>query len=391
MSTYKCEFCNNEYTNNKILKNHQKTAKFCIEIQKKTQNETNIQHPDILNYQCEFCKDTFTLKHVLERHHQTCKIKLEKIKEENDQKKDELIIKLKEEINSLNNIIYLNKNEINNYKTDILVFKTKYEEQLKMKEEQLNMKDEIVKELKKEIQTLKQESKETYNTFFEKEEKLVDTLLHQNNSMSKNFNGNVKTVQNLTIHNYGIKPLTQESVIGAFDSYNSKNKNAFNGYVYDLITGDHVSFKVEHVFYGIIKELKDYYGITDISREKIIFNNNGEMTLTTIQEFIRTNIVMNNINIILEWIMNLQTQIKNKKDEGLIDSNGEIREMTEREKRDLTDKASTLEYVYKMFNISKERGHPNETMSKFLSDGAMEHGKVVGKVKQIKSDILTIK
>ena len=35
MSTYKCEFCNNEYVNSKILKNHQKTAKFCIEIQKK--------------------------------------------------------------------------------------------------------------------------------------------------------------------------------------------------------------------------------------------------------------------------------------------------------------------------------------------------------------------
>ena len=89
--------------------------------------------------------------------------------------------------------------------------------------------------------------------------------------------------------------------------------------------------------------------------------------------------------------MNLQTQIKNKKVEGLIDSNGEIREMTEREKRDLTDKASTLEYVYKMFNISKEKGQPNEIMSKFLSEGAMEHGKVVGKVKQLKSDILTLK
>jgi hypothetical protein len=130
--------------------------------------------------------------------------------------------------------------------------------------------------------------------------------------LNKNLNGNrtqFKTVQNLTINNYGIKPLTQESVIGAFDSYNSKHKNAFNGCIYDMITGDYVSFKIEHVFYGIIKELKDYYGITDISREKIIFNNNGEITLTTIQEFIKTNIVMNNINIILEWINNLQNQI----------------------------------------------------------------------------------
>ena len=46
MSTCKCEFCNNEYVNSKILKNHQKTARFCIEIQKRTQNETNNQYPE---------------------------------------------------------------------------------------------------------------------------------------------------------------------------------------------------------------------------------------------------------------------------------------------------------------------------------------------------------
>ena len=368
MSSYKCKYCKNDYSTNISLKNHQKTAKFCIEIQKKTQNKTNNQIIEIKSFHCTYCEDTFNVKCNLERHYETCKIRLNKIKEENDKKKDNEILELKQTIENLKN----------KYQ-ELVILNIKYEEKLYMK-------DDIVKELKKEIQTLKQESKETYNTFFEKEEKLVDTLLQQNNS-NKNLNGNrtqFKTVQNLTINNYGIKPLTQESVIGAFDSYNSKHKNAFNGCIYDMITGDYVSFKIEHVFYGIIKELKDYYGITDISREKIIFNNNGEITLTTIQEFIKTNIVMNNINIILEWINNLQNQIKKKKEDGLLDSNGELREMTEIEKRDLTDKATTLEYVYKMFNISKERGQPNETMSKFLSDGAMVHGKVVGKVKQLK-------
>jgi hypothetical protein len=384
MSTYKCEFCSNDYGSRKILKKHQQTAKFCIDIQKRNQkrnqeelDEKNTRHlaeTEYLSFQCNFCRDDFTQKCNLERHYETCKIRLKKIKEENEQKKDMIILKLNEEINKYKEDTLKYKDEINNYKTELLVLK-----------KELSIKDEINQKLEKEIQTLKLKIDNTYNSFFEKEEKLVDTLLHQNNSMSKNFNRNSKTVQNnLTINNYGIKPLTQESVIGAFESYNTKNKNAFNGHIYDLYTGDYVSFKVEHIFYGIIKELKDYYGITDISREKIVFNNNGDMTLTTIQEFIRTNIVMNNINIILEWIMNLQTQIQTKKEEGLIDSNGEIREMTEREKRDLSDKANTLEYVYKMFNISKEKGQPNELMSKFLSEGAMEHGKVVGKVKQLK-------
>jgi hypothetical protein len=355
------------------LKNHQKTAKFCIEIQKRTQNETNNQYPETRRFKCDYCDDIFTQKITLKQHYDRCKIRLEKIKEENDKKKEELIFEL--------------QNELQKYKTEVRV-----------KDEQLKMKDENIVKLEKENENLKKENKDmyssllehsekTYDKIFEKEEKLVDTLLHHNNSMNKNCrSSNIKTISNnLTINNYGIKPLTQESIIEAFDSYNSKNKNAFNGYVYDMITGDYVSFKVEIVFYGLIKELRDYYGITDISREKVMYNNNGEMTLTTVQEFIRTNVVMNNIEIMLEWIMNLQTQIKERKEEGTIENNGEIREMTEIEKRDLTDKANTLEYIYKMFKISKEKGHPNEFMSKFLSQGAIEHGKVIGKASKIPS------
>ena len=374
MTVYKCHFCNKEYSSKGILENHQKTAKFCLRLRNNEYKEQNI-----INFKCDFCEDNFTQKANLERHYEVCKLKKEKELKDNLLKKDDIIFKLQSELHILMSQTYPErenklKEEINKYKTENLVLKTKYEEQLKMKEEQLRMKDEIIFKLEKENNCLRNESKDTIKSFFDKEEKLVDTLLHQNNSNRKN-------IQNLTINNYNIKPLTSDSVIGAFESYNSKHKNAFNGCVYDLITGDYVSFKVEHVFYGIIKELKDYYGITDISREKIIFNNNGEMTLTTIQEFIKTNIVMNNIDIILEWISNLQSQIQQKKLDGLIDSNGEIRDMTEIEKRDLTDKASTLDYVYKMFNISKERGYPNETMSKMLSEGAMEHGKVVGKIK----------
>jgi len=370
MTVYKCHFCNKEYSSKGILENHQKTAKFCLRLRNNEYNEQNI-----INFKCDFCEDNFTQKANLERHYEICKIKKEKQQKENEQKKDNEILELKKNVDKLKNELYILmsqtyperennlKEEINNYKTENLVLK-----------KELKIKDEIIFKLEKENNCLRNESKDTIKSFFDKEEKLVDTLLHQNNSNRKN-------IQNLTINNYNIKPLTSDSVIGAFESYNSKHKNAFNGCVYDLITGDYVSFKVEHVFYGIIKELKDYYGITDISREKIIFNNNGEMTLTTIQEFIKTNIVMNNIDIILEWISNLQSQIQQKKLDGLIDSNGEIRDMTEIEKRDLTDKASTLDYVYKMFNISKERGYPNETMSKMLSEGAMEHGKVVGKIK----------
>jgi chromosome segregation ATPase len=211
-----------------------------------------------------------TLKSSLIIHNETCKTRIDKIQEENEQKKDNEILELKKNIEKLKNELYILmsdtypererklKEEINEYKTEIRV-----------KDEQIKMKDELNQELKKEIEYLKikvdntyntliDRSDKTYNTFFEKEEKLVDTLLQHNNSMSKNSGYNKSISNNLTINNYGIKPLTTDSIIGAFDSYHSKNKNAFNGYVYDMITGDYVSFKVEHIFYGIIKELKDY-------------------------------------------------------------------------------------------------------------------------------------
>ena len=378
MSSYNCNFCNNSYGSKKSLNLHQKTAKFCIEIQKGMENHTKSQDPENTYFACEYCEDKFTLKSSLERHYTRCKFKELKNKDS--------------EIETLKNIIKQYEKLKDN-------FQEQKEDNLVLKKE-LKMKDEIIYKLEKEIESLKQENKDmyitlldrsdktyntliehsdkTYNTFFEKEEKLIDTLLQQNNS-SKNS----KTVQHhLTINNYGIKPLTQESIINAFESFSSRSSTAFNAFQYDGITLERGNMKVEYIFYGIIRELKDYYGITDISREKVVFNNNGEMTLTTVQEFIRTNVVMNNIDAILEWISNLLSQVKQRIEDGEIEMNGEMREMTETEKNKLSDTGESLEYIYKLFKISKDKGTANNYMTKLLSEGAMQSGKVISKVKQ---------
>ena len=360
---HKCVYCNKEYSSKGILENHQKTAKFCLRLRNTSEIKLDF-------FKCSYCEDNFTQKDNLDRHYERCKIRIDKVQEENEQKKDELIIKLKE--------------ENQNYKTENLI-----------QQKELKIKDDIIFKLEKEIESLKNKvddtymtlldrSDKTYNTFFEKEEKLVDTLLNQNNSSknSKSINNN------LIINNYGIKPITAESVINAFESYNLKQKDAFNGYLYDLLDLelDNGNMKGEYVFYGIIRELKDYYGITDISREKIIFNNNGELTLTTIQEFIRTNVVMNNIDAILEWIYNLLSQVKQKIAAGEIEMPGpngirEMRDMTQQEKIKLRDTGKTLEFIYNLFKTSKEKGTVNTYMTKWLSDGAMKVGKVISKIK----------
>ena len=238
----------------------------------------------------------------------------------------------------------------------------------------------------KSYNTIIERTDKTYDSFFQKEEKLVDTLIHQNNSIISSLphNKNQKNISNnYTINNYGIKPLTTDSLIEALEAYNTKNPYAFNGYQYDGATLERGSLKLEFVFYGIVKELRDYYGITDVSREKIVYNYNGELTLTTMQEFIRTNIVMNNIDAILEWIENLQVQIEERIIDGVIDIKGEERMMTEEEKSKLKDKKESLNYVYKIFKGSKDMGTASMYLIDTLREEAMKVGKVVGKTKTI--------
>ena len=392
---YVCNYCKKEYSSKGILETHQKTAKFCLRIRNKEE--------EVLFLKCEYCKDIFSRKHHLDRHYESCKIRLdsiqeekEKIKEENEHKKDLLIAKLQDELRILMTETYPErenkwKEELNNYKIENRV----KDEKLKMKDEQLKMKDDIIFKLEKEVNSLKdkvddtynaliEHSDKTYNSFFEKEEKLVDTLIQQNIKISETNNSkSQKTINNnYTINNYGIKPLTSDTVIDAFNSYNLKNPHAFNGYQYDCNTSERGSLKLEFVFYGIVKELRDYYGITDISREKIVYNHNGEITLTTMQEFIRTNIVMNNIDSILEYIEDLQNQIEKRIEDGLIEIKGEERIMTEEEKNKLKDKRESLNYVYKIFKGSKEMGTASRYLIETFSEEAMKVGKVIKKVKQ---------
>lgn len=73
-----CEYCKQNYTNISTLKLHQKSAKFCLEIQKKLNNSITIQE-----FSCEYCFKKFTLKQSLQDHLNTCK-KLKEIKTETE-------------------------------------------------------------------------------------------------------------------------------------------------------------------------------------------------------------------------------------------------------------------------------------------------------------------
>ncbi len=65
--SYECEFCNKNFSSKSSLNYHQKTVKYCLEIQKnKTLTEPKDNSEDF--FKCEFCNKNFTIKKSLIRH-----------------------------------------------------------------------------------------------------------------------------------------------------------------------------------------------------------------------------------------------------------------------------------------------------------------------------------
>lgn len=63
-----CEFCKKTFSSKSNLLYHQKSVKYCLEIQGK----------DNKIMECEYCSKNFTMKHVLNEHYYSCKEKLKK-------------------------------------------------------------------------------------------------------------------------------------------------------------------------------------------------------------------------------------------------------------------------------------------------------------------------
>ena len=83
-----CEFCKKEFACKGTLITHQKTAKYCLQLQGK-----NIIHP----FECNFCIKNFTTHQNLKEHILVCKEK-EKIDLQQKEKKYEVqIINIKVE------------------------------------------------------------------------------------------------------------------------------------------------------------------------------------------------------------------------------------------------------------------------------------------------------
>lgn len=116
---FSCEYCKNSYSTKTNLVNHQRTAKFCIEIR----NKTELECYDNKTFSCEKCLKIFTRKDVLDKHVITCKniikpIFENKIKELEDklQIQTEENLKLKNEIMILKNSLKFKEEQLKDIK-----------------------------------------------------------------------------------------------------------------------------------------------------------------------------------------------------------------------------------------------------------------------------------
>tara|TARA_Y100000389_G_scaffold170407_1_gene177427 strand:+ start:559 stop:1419 length:861 start_codon:yes stop_codon:yes gene_type:complete len=117
MSTLECKFCHKTYSSISSLNYHQKTAKYCLKIQHKDNEEIKR-----ITFDCEYCNKQFSSKQRLNFHSDNCIDKYKKIIEDLNQKlcKNEKITEQKDcEIKELEKIIEDQKQEMKTIRLEV--------------------------------------------------------------------------------------------------------------------------------------------------------------------------------------------------------------------------------------------------------------------------------
>jgi hypothetical protein len=103
MSSNTCEFCKKDFAHHRNLLKHQKTAKYCLKIQK----DMNLIKEDeikVITFHCIYCDKHLTSKENLNNHHRICVNKFKKENSEYEIKNKELsdeIVELKHQMEIL--------------------------------------------------------------------------------------------------------------------------------------------------------------------------------------------------------------------------------------------------------------------------------------------------
>lgn len=163
-----CEFCKKNFSSKSNLLTHQKTAKFCL----------NLQGKENKDFVCKDCSRTFTANKILVDHIQVCK---ERLRREKDSKETEYIKTVRK-----------------------LELKIKENEYLK---EKLQEKTEYITKLENKLDKMEA----SLNSKLEKMEDVMSTIALESKTKAITTNSN-NTTNNITVTHNNVLNLSQEHV-----------------------------------------------------------------------------------------------------------------------------------------------------------------------------------
>jgi len=136
-----CEFCKKELSSKSSLSYHQKTAKFCLEIQGKNTED----------FKCVYCNKDFTTTHNLNEHYNSCKLKKKEdqkmIEEKTQTEYDTKIKKIVEEYDTKI------KKDNTNHKIEIGILNTEHKMEVDILNITITEKDKTIEKLEKKLDT----------------------------------------------------------------------------------------------------------------------------------------------------------------------------------------------------------------------------------------------
>jgi len=172
-----CQFCNKEFSTQHTLNTHQKTAKYCLEIQGKSNG----------SFKCIHCEKVLSSQFNLNEHYGACR---EKKKKDDLEKENFVKLKHKKDIRELEKKI----EEKDKYYTE------KLKEQKEIHEKEINLLRENRETLKETIQKLEAKLEKFENTISSIASKGTTTHNHTNHT------------ENVVINNNNYLDLTKENM-----------------------------------------------------------------------------------------------------------------------------------------------------------------------------------
>jgi hypothetical protein len=197
-----CEFCGNEFSSNNSLKAHQKRAKYCLDKQKESKPNFEVNY-----FICQWCNKEFTKNYDAKIHEQSCKLnRLVNLKYDIECLKNEHLKELKEKDKQLVELQNENERKIVELQNEN---ERKIVELQKEKDKRIELEKECIK--LKALLKGKEELSDEFKSLHSKKDNFIEKIAMQHKVTTKTNNTNNQNILN----NLPVFTITTEQIEAA--------------------------------------------------------------------------------------------------------------------------------------------------------------------------------